>query len=152
MNDLTVTPYNRQSDGYSDTASLTVELAKALALVAPVTMTSEQQELWLRAAVDALSDIRPNEIEAVSLEMRRTVTRPSQIVPEVSKLVAERRADQSRMRQYDRPKLEGPPPKPHIADRDRRDFTAADWAELNEYLEKMGSPVRYGPDGTKLAA
>jgi hypothetical protein len=42
-----------------------------------------------------------------------------------------------------------PPPKKHIADRDRRNFKAEDWTELNEWLEKMGSPVRYRMDGTK---
>lgn len=63
-----------------------------LALIAPVTMTVEQQELWLRAAVDALKDIRAEEVEAVSYEVRRSVTRPNQIVPEIAKLVSERRA------------------------------------------------------------
>lgn len=54
-------------------------------------MSTEQQELWLRAAADALVDIRPSEVAAISAESRRTVTRPSQIVPEIAKLVAEKR-------------------------------------------------------------
>ena len=37
----------------------------------------------------------------------------------------------------------------HIADRDRKQFVAQDWAELNEYLEKMGATARYSPDGTR---
>jgi hypothetical protein len=54
-------------------------------------MTTQQQELWLRAAVDALEDIRADEVKAISAEVRRTVTHPSKIVPEIAKLVAERR-------------------------------------------------------------
>ena len=152
MNELTTTHYNPQSSALSDNASLTMQLAKMMALVAPVTMTSEQQEVWLRGAVDALADIRANEVEAVSLEVRRSVSRPAQIVPKIAELVAARRSNESRMRQYEQPKLEGPPPVRHVADRDRSKFGPSDWAELNEYLEKMGSPVRYSSDGTRMAA
>lgn len=90
MNDLTTQPL-RPSIAYSATAELTVELAKMLALVAPTSMSIEQQELWLRAAVDSLEDIRPAEVAAISAELRRSVTRPAQIVPEIAKLVSERR-------------------------------------------------------------
>ena len=126
-----------------------------LGLVAPVTMTADQQTLWLASAVDALQDIRAHEVAAVSMEVRRTVTRPSQIVPEVAKLIGERR---KREREMDRLRAEAeevralPPPRKHIMDRNRGNFTAADWAELNEYLERQGSPVRYSSDGKKLAA
>jgi hypothetical protein len=91
MNDLTPIQPPMLSIAYSAVADLTVELAKVLALVAPISMSVEQQELWLRAAVDALEDIRPQEVAAISAELRRTVTRPSQIVPEIAKLVAEKR-------------------------------------------------------------
>lgn len=131
------------------------ELAKMLALVAPVTMSSDQQTAWLAAAIDALEGIRPDEVAHVSLEVRRTVTRPSQIVPEIAGLVAELRADaddeRSRTirRQIEHEAETIPPPKKHVADRDRRNFGPDDWAELNEYLASMGSVVRYGADGTK---
>lgn len=148
MNDLTI-PSKTQLGGYSGNASLTVHLAKMLALVAPITMSSEQQEVWLRAAADTLADIRSDEIEYVSLEVRRSVTRPSQIVPEISCLIAERRAHQRRISEWSQPKLEGPPPKRHIADRDRSKFTADDWAELNIWLESQGAKARYRIDGTK---
>jgi hypothetical protein len=62
-----------------------------LSLTAPITMSADQQTLWLASAVDALQDIRGDEVAAVSAEIRRTVTRPSQIVPEIARLVAERR-------------------------------------------------------------
>lgn len=54
-------------------------------------MGAEQQTVWLHAAVDALEDIRAAEAAAVSAELRRTVTRPAQIVPELARLVGERR-------------------------------------------------------------
>jgi hypothetical protein len=68
-----------------------MELAKALTLVAPTSMTAEQHELWLRAALDSLQDIRGAEVQAISQELRRTVTRPNQIVPEIARLVNEKR-------------------------------------------------------------
>ena len=48
------------------------------------------------------------------------------------------------------PRPATPPPKRHIMDRDRRTFMEADWAELSEHLERMGSAVRYGPDGSRF--
>jgi hypothetical protein len=54
-------------------------------------MGAEQQTVWLHAAVDALEDIRPAEVAAISAELRRSVTRPAQIVPEIARLVAEKR-------------------------------------------------------------
>lgn len=123
-----------------------------LGLVAPVTMSTDQQTLWLASAMDALMDIRPDEIAAVSMEVRRSVTRPSQIVPEIARLVAEKRARQSRMREYDKPAIPAPPVKLHIADRSRLGFTAEDWAELNEHLERIGATKRYRSDGTRYDA
>lgn len=122
-----------------------------LGLVAPVTMSADQHTAWLASAVDALRDIRADEVSAVSLEVRRSVTRPSQIVPEIARLVAEKRARHSRQAEIVGPNPENtlPPPKKHIAERDRSDFTANDWAELNSYLEDMGSVVRYSPAGER---
>jgi hypothetical protein len=37
----------------------------------------------------------------------------------------------------------------HIMERDRSQFTAADWWHLSDYLEKQGSRVRYQSDGTR---
>jgi hypothetical protein len=129
-----------------------MELTKMLALVAPVTMSADQQTLWLASAADALQDMRASEIADVSMQVRRSVTRPSHIVPEIAKLVAERRAaraERNRIKSENEALKAFPPVRRHIADRDRRTFKAADWAELNQYLEKMGSKVRYGPDGSK---
>jgi hypothetical protein len=46
---------------------------------------------WIASAIDALEDIRASEVAAVSAELRRSVTRPAQIVPEIARLVSERR-------------------------------------------------------------
>jgi hypothetical protein len=54
-------------------------------------MSEEQQELWLRAAVDALDGIRPAEVQAIAPELKRSVSRHNQIVPEVARLVAAKR-------------------------------------------------------------
>lgn len=95
MNALT-TRSEQPSRTYSGQGELTIQLAKMLALVAPTSMTAEQQEMWLRAAVDALDGIRPDEVAHVSAEVRRTVIRHNQIVPEIAKLVAARREERAR--------------------------------------------------------
>lgn len=68
-----------------------LELAKCLKLVAPISMSADAQLVWLQAAVDALEGIHANEVAAISAELRRSVTRPSQIVPEIARLVDEKR-------------------------------------------------------------
>lgn len=120
-----------------------------LGLVAPVTMSADQQTVWLASAVDALQGISGAEVADVSLEVRRSVTRPSQIVPEIARLVAEKRARARRIDEIAPPENALPPPRKHVMDRDRREFTAADWAELNEHLARVGSVVRYRADGTR---
>lgn len=120
-----------------------------LSLVAPITMSSEQQELWLRAAVDSLRDIRPDEVSAVSLEVRRSVTRPSQIVPEIAKLVSERRSRRSRINEIAPLEKTLPPPPKHVLDRRGEPMSEADTAELNRVLEGMGAKARYRPDGSR---
>lgn len=75
----------------SEVQGLAAEVAKCLKLVAPSSMGAEQQTVWLHAAVDALQDIRQTEVAAVSAELRRSVTRPAQIVPEIARLVSEKR-------------------------------------------------------------
>lgn len=145
MNAVTI---HSEMRSVGSSVELTAELAKMLALVAPITMSSDQQEVWLRAALDALRDIHTGEVAEISAEVRRTVTRPSQIVPEISRLVAEHRSRRHSVNEAAR-LIEGPPPVKHIMDRDRSAFTAADWAELNRYLEGKGSAVRYGPTGER---
>lgn len=89
-NDLPIQPPTPRL-AYSESSELTVLLAKILTLVAPTSMTTEQQELWLRAAIDALQGIRAGEVRSIILELQRSVSRPNQIVPEIARLVAEKR-------------------------------------------------------------
>jgi hypothetical protein len=141
-----------QSETRSVASPLRIELAKMLGLVAPVTMTADQCAIWLASAEEALQGIRASEVSEVSMEVRRLITRHSQIVPKISDLVAERRSVRSRIRQREKEDSELralPRPKPHIADRDRRNFGPGDWAELNIWLESQGSKARYRSDGTR---
>lgn len=62
-----------------------------LKLVAPATMGADAQMVWLQAAIDALEGIHAAEVNAISAELRRSVTRHNQIVPEIAKLVSEKR-------------------------------------------------------------
>jgi hypothetical protein len=92
MNALTEIPPQSLSNASSGAMSaLMLELAKSLKLVAPISMSADAQLVWLQAAVDALDGIHAHEVAAISAELRRSVTRPSQIVPEIAKLVDERR-------------------------------------------------------------
>lgn len=138
MNALT-TPSERQSSGYSGQGELTIELAKMLALVAPSSMTAEQQEMWLRAAVDALEDIRADEVAHVSAEVRRSVTRHNQIIPEIAKRVAEHRAERSRslMAQQTKP-LPPAPPRP-----EPMPMTQAEIDRMPKWIKDIGLRVGF---------
>lgn len=83
-----------RSSGFTlspEASALAVEVAKMLKLVAPASMAADAQLSWIASAVDALEDIRAAEVKAASAEIRRSVTRPAQIVPEIARLVSERR-------------------------------------------------------------
>lgn len=97
-----LTPSSRPSASFNsspEASALALELAKILKLVAPVSMSEADHLSWLASAVDALDGIRASEVAAVSVEIRRKVTRPSQIVPAVAGLVADQRALSARMRE-----------------------------------------------------
>lgn len=86
-----LTEIQPQSPSSYSKGGLRIELAKMLKLVAPISMSAEAQAVWIAAAEDALIDIRSDEVSAIATELKRTVTRPSQIVPEISRLVSEKR-------------------------------------------------------------
>lgn len=90
--------HSSPSHGFRDSPAanaMAVEVAKCLKLVAPATMGADAQLSWIASAVEALEGIRAEEVRNVSVELRRSVTRPAQIVPEIARLVAERRQRQS---------------------------------------------------------
>jgi hypothetical protein len=101
-------------------------------------MTSEQQEIWLRAAIDALEDIRPDEIQAISAEVRRSVTRHNQIVPEIAKLVHARRAERCRAMYVP----SGPPPEP-TPRLPPPPLTTAEIERMPKWLRDMGLRVGF---------
>lgn len=70
---------------------MSIEVAKCLQLVVPASMTADDRAAWIQAATDSLEDIRAEEVAAVSAEVRRSVTSIRQIVPEIAKLVDEKR-------------------------------------------------------------
>lgn len=127
------------------------ELTACLALVVPVGMTEEARREWLLVAWETLKHLPPDILHRGCETARKTCDHPSKIVPAIiaeTKETMEWRRDSAR--EAAALALPGPPrAKPHIADRDRRNFLAADWAELNEHLERMGATARYHPDGTR---
>lgn len=98
--DTQIIPIQQQqrSQGFTlspEQSALAIEIGKCLKLVAPATMNAEAQLSWIASAVDALDGIRAAEVQHISAELRRTVTRPAQIVPEIARMVSERRARMS---------------------------------------------------------
>lgn len=126
------------------------ELAACLSLVAPVGMTEEAKADWLLVAWETLKHLPADMLHKGCVAARSTCDHPSKIVPAI---IAETRDwFEARSHRFDpAPVNVGllPSPPKHIADRDRRNFTAADWAELNVWLEKQGAKARYRPDGTR---
>lgn len=110
-----------------------------LTLVAPSSMTADQQTLWLASAVDALEDIRADEVAHVSAEVRRSVTRHNQIVPEISKRVAELRAERSRANMI----REMPPLPPPPERKPQPPMTAEEIRRMPKWLKDMGLRVGF---------
>ena len=127
------------------------ELTACLALVAPVGMTEESRREWLSVAWKSLDHLPADLLAVGCTKARQTCDHPSKIVPTIiaeTKEMMGWRRDAVVNTQIALP----PPSKKHVMDRDRRTFVATDWAELNEHLEKMGSTVRYRPDGERYTA
>lgn len=121
----------------SSSQTLAIELAKVLKLVAPISMSGEAQLAWIASAVDALEDIRPDEVKAISAELRRTVTRPAQIVPEIARLVSDRRSrratQESLARQSERVRRAEDVPSPPAPP-----LTRAELESVPDHIRKMG--------------
>lgn len=126
-----------------------VELTACLILVAPVGMTEEARREWLSVAWKTVGHLPPDLLSAGCVEARRIADHPCKIVPAIIGYAEERLESRKRIAREYPAALPAPPTVKHIMERDRSNFTAADWAELNEHLEKQGSKVRYQPDGTR---
>lgn len=142
-----IAPIQHQSPSQrfnGSSGALTLELGKCLKLVAPSAMNAEAQAMWLAAAIDALEDIRVEEVAAVSAEVRRSVTRHAQIVPEIARLVAELRQRRTKApARQPLPELPPPPPAPPLS----REEIAAMPAHVRSLGLKYGHLVKH-PDGT----
>jgi len=140
-----------QSEGYSPTErnAKTSAIAKALGLVRPSNMSEEGARLFIASALETLEGISAAEIEVVILEVRRAVTRPAQIVPEICRLVSERRKSHRQSREYDTLALPGPPVKRDVMDRRGQPMSQEDTDELNKRLEWSGATARYRVDGSR---
>jgi hypothetical protein len=132
----------QRSGPYSE--ALKVELAKMLKLVAPSTMNAESQAVWLLSAAEALEDIRADEVAAVSMEIRRTVTRPAQIVPAIAEKVDElrkRRAHEREMAVWREQKALAPPEMP--VREEPKPLSAAEIAKMPKWLIDTGLRVGF---------
>lgn len=124
------------------------ELTACLALTAPAGMTEEGRRDWLMVAWDSLKHLPPDLLAVGAKAARQKCDHPSKIVPTIIAETAERMRWREPIPPPSTPLL-GVYRKKHIAERDRSKFCEADWAELNEYLERMESCVRYRPDGSR---
>jgi len=94
--------------------------------------------------MDALEGIRVEEVQAVSTEVRRSVTRHMQIVPKIAELVSEKRKSQSRSFYAAKP-LAPEPPKPP-----QPPLSKAEIAKMPKYLKDVGLRVgflKHGANG-----
>jgi inner membrane protein involved in colicin E2 resistance len=122
-----------------------LELAKSLKLVAPITMSADAQMVWLQAAVDALEDIRADEVAAVSMEIRRSVTRPAQIVPAIAEKVDElrkRRAHEREMAAWRERQALAPPEMP-VREEPKPPLSEAEIAKMPKWLIDTGLRVGF---------
>ena len=110
-----------------------------LTLVAPTSMSADQQTLWLASAVDALDGIGADEVAHISAEIRRSVTRPSQIVPAIAARVAERRAEQRKFAEYRSIPRKAEPVEP----RPYKPFTADEIERMPKWLRDTGLRVGF---------
>ena len=124
-----------------------------LALVAPSSMTAEQQTMWLAAAVDALEDIRAEEVAVVSAEIRRSATRHNQIVPAIAEKVAglrKRRQHDREMAAY-REDLASRPPPPPPEEKPYKPLTADEIERMPKWLRDTGLRVGFlRRDGNRI--
>ncbi len=125
------------------------ELTSCLALVVPVGMTEEARREWLAVAWATLKHLPPDLLAQGCAEARKTADHPSKIVPTITTYAEPRLRDRSRFeREYPSQVCLPPPPK-HVMERDRAKFGPNDWRELSDHLERMGSSVRYRPNGDR---
>jgi len=130
-----------------------VEVAPCLTLAAGVGMSQEDQDAWLEAAYQALEGIPIALLERGAAAAMKTADHPSKIVPAITAAIDEDWRWRREHRQSVRPPAIEGPRQPRsvgaLMDARGKPMTQAEADALNAHLERLGSPSRYRPDGTK---
>lgn len=149
-------PQSQPSRRYSDLTpatpqELVTELAACLTLCAPAGLTEAGRTEWFKVARGTVGHLPIDLLRIGCDHARKVADHPSKIIPsiiaEVDDLLAQRRANEreGRLNQDRLP----PPSKRNLMDRRGEPMSAADTAELNETLERLGATARYREDGSK---
>lgn len=135
-----------------DRSEFFAEVGPCLALTMGVGMSPGDQDAWLEAAFIALDGIPIGLLRRGVRAAMLNADHPSKIIPAI---MAEIGANWTWRREHRpaQPMIEGPrPPRGVQALMDARGkpMTDAETNALNAHLERIGSPARYYPDGSKL--
>jgi len=122
-----------------------------LAIVAPTSMSIDQQTVFLQAALKALDSLGINaeEVAFVAPQVIAKVVRHQQIIHEISEAVSAKRARNQRISDSDWHRDSEPLRKRPVMDRRGEPMTAAETDELNRELERVGAFARYRMDGSR---
>jgi hypothetical protein len=122
-----------------------------LAIVAPTSMTIDQQTVFLQGAMKALNslNISAGEVEAVAPQVIAKIVRHQQIIHEISEAVSLRRQRKRVVSDADWRRDSQPLRKAPVMERRGEPMTAAETDELNRELARVGAFARYRMDGTR---
>ncbi len=131
------------------------ELTACLALVAPVGMTEEARGEWFAVAWETLSHLPADILQDGCRKARQTCDHPSKIVPAIVAATEDWVAIRSAPVHFQQPLIAGPALPRSIGalmDARGRAMTDEETERLNANLERLESPMRYRPDGSKYGA
>lgn len=113
-------------------------------------MAQGERRDWLLAAWDALSGIPADLLERGCRAARLTADHPAKIVPAIISEVQSTWERRRELSQPGTPQLAPPrAAKKPVMDRRGEPMTAAETAELNATLERLGATARYREDGSR---
>ncbi len=128
------------------------ELTKCLALVVPAGMDEAARRDWLSVAWETLQGLPGDLLRIGGAKARLVADHPSKIVPAIMEEVSGLLRQRQESARDDRERRErlAPPSKRHVMDRRGEPMSAADTAELNTELERLGAKARYREDGSRF--
>ncbi len=135
--------------GRASPEEFATELTKCLALVVPAGMDQAARREWLAAAWEVCGHLSSDLLRHGCAHAKEVADHPSKIVPAI---IAEANAWGDIGKKYstrDSPLQLGMMPKRDVMDRRGEAMSAADTAELNERLERLGATARYREDGSR---